>query len=50
MSKIDQVKEYVLKNYKEYKNETIIVSEHESHYSVRKHRDGAPLVLGKSIV
>ena len=50
MSKIDQVKEYVLKNYKEYKNETIIVSEHDSHYSVRKHRDGAPLVLGKSIV
>jgi len=36
MSKVDQVKEYVLKNYKEYKNETIIVSEHETHYFSKK--------------
>jgi hypothetical protein len=50
MSKVDQVKEYVLKNYKEYKNEIIMVSEHESHYSIKKHRDGSPLVLSKSIV
>ena len=49
MTNIDAIKEYVYKNYKVYKNKTLIVTEHDNHYSVREHRDGAPLVLSKTI-
>ena len=49
MTNIDAIKEYVYKNYKVYKNKDLIVTEHDNHYSVREHRDGAPLVLSKTI-
>ena len=47
---IDQVKEYVYSNYKAYKDKELMINEYDNHFSVRKHKDGAPLVLGKSII
>jgi hypothetical protein len=44
------VQEYVYKNYKSYKNKTLIITEHTNHFSVRRHKDEAPLVLGKGIM
>ena len=50
MTDIDKIKEYVYNNYKSYKDKDLIIIEKDNHYSIRKHRDGAPLILGKSIV
>jgi hypothetical protein len=46
----EQVKEYVYKNYRAYKNRELMIVEHENHFSIRSNKDGAPLVLGKSII
>ena len=45
-----QVQEYVYKNYKSYKDKILIITEHTNHFSVRRHKDEAPLVLGKRIL
>ena len=42
--------EYVFKNYKTYKGHMLIITENSNHYSIKKHPDGAPLVLSKDIV
>jgi hypothetical protein len=47
---IQQIKEYVYNNYKTYKNKDLIVTEHTNHFSIRRHKDEAPLVLGKGIL
>ena len=47
---IEQIKEYVYKNYKTYKNKDLIITEHTNHFSIRRHKDEAPLVLGKTIL
>lgn len=47
---LEQVQEYVYKNYKSYKDKTLIITEHTNHFSVRRHKDEAPLVLGKGIM
>ena len=47
---IDQVKEYVYSNYKTYKDKQLMINEYDNHFSVRKHKDGSPLVLSKSIL
>jgi len=47
---IQLVEEYVYKNYKAYKGKTLIIAEHRNHFSVRRHKDEAPLVLGKTIL
>ena len=47
---IQLVEEYVYKNYKAYKGKTLIIVEHKNHFSVRRHKDEAPLVLGKGIM
>lgn len=46
----EQVKEYVYKNYRAYKNRELMITEHTNHFSVRRHKDEAPLVLGKTIL
>jgi len=46
----DQVIEYVYKNYSSYKGKQLIIKELDSHFRIYKHQDGAPLILGKSIL
>jgi hypothetical protein len=46
----EQIQEYVYKNYKSYKGKTLIVTEHTNHFSIRRHKDESPLVLGKTIL
>ena len=46
----EQIQEYVYKNYKSYKDKTLIITEHSNHFSIRRHKDEAPLVLGKTIL
>ena len=46
----DQVTEYVYKNYSSYKGKQLIIKEGSSHFKIYKHKDGAPLILGKSIL
>jgi hypothetical protein len=43
---IEQITKYVYENYRTYKNKELIIIEHNSHFSVKKHIDGSPLVLG----
>jgi hypothetical protein len=50
MDNIDKVKEYVYKNYPTHKDKHLIIVEYDNHFSIKKHPDGGPLVLGKSIV
>ena len=47
---IKLIEEYVYKNYKSYKDKTLIIKDFDSHYRVLKHKDGSPLILGKEIV
>ncbi len=44
------VKEYVYKNYKTYKDKQLIIRDFGNHFRVLKHKDGSPLILGKSII
>jgi hypothetical protein len=45
-----QIIEYVYKNYKQYKNKQLIIREFDNCFHVLKHKDGSPLILGKSII
>ena len=45
-----QITEYVYKNYKEYKNKQLIIRELDKYFHILKHKDGSPLILGKSII
>jgi hypothetical protein len=47
---LDQVKEYVDKNYPAYKNQQLTIKELGSHFRVYKHIDGSPLILSKQII
>lgn len=47
---LDKVKNYVYENYKDYKNKPLIITEKDSCFMVLKHKDGSPLILGKSII
>jgi|TARA_R110000796_G_scaffold9001_2_gene30994 hypothetical protein len=44
------VEEYVYKNYKTYKDKTLIIQDHDSHFRVLRHKDESPLILSKSII
>ena len=46
----DQIKAYVAKNYPSMKDKTLYIEEHENHYSVKTHPEGAPLPLSKNIL
>ena len=45
-----QVIEYVYKNYKPYKDKQLIIKEYDNCFHILKHKDGSPLILGKSII
>ena len=47
---IQLVEEYVYKNYKTYKDKQLIIRDFGNHFRVLKHKDGSPLILGKSII
>lgn len=47
---LDKVKNYVYENYQDYKNKVLIITETESCFRILKHKDGSPLILGKSII
>ena len=47
---LEQVKEYVDKNYPAYKNQQLTIKELGSHFRVYKHIDGSPLILSKQII
>ena len=47
---LDKVKNYVYENYKDYKNKVLFITESESCFRILKHKDGSPLILGKSII
>ncbi len=45
-----KVEEYAFKNYKMFEGKTLLISERENCFLVYSHKDGSPLVLGKSIL
>lgn len=45
-----QVEAYVYKNYKSLEKKDLIIRDHGSHFQILKHKDGYPLILGKSIL
>ena len=45
-----QITEYVYKNYKWLKDKKLIIKEKEKCFHILKHKDGSPLILGKSII
>ena len=47
---VQLIEEYVYKNYKSYKNKTLIIRDFGNHYRVLKHITDSPLILGKGIV
>lgn len=46
----DKVVKYVYANYKSYEGKELTITEKESHFQILKHKDGSPLILGKSIL
>ena len=47
---IQQITEYVYKNYKWLKNKKLIIRELDNCFHILEHEDGSPLILGKSII
>ena len=47
---IQQITEYVYKNYKWLKNKQLIIREYDSCFHILKHKDDSPLILGKKII
>jgi hypothetical protein len=47
---IQQITEYVYKNYKTYANKPLIIKEMNTCFQVLIHEDSSPLILGKSII
>jgi len=47
---IKSIEEYVYKNYKSYKDKTLIIQDHTSHFRVLKHENGSPLILSKEVI
>lgn len=45
-----KVEAYVYKNYKSLDKKDLIIRDHGSHFQILKHKDGSPLILGKSIL
>jgi hypothetical protein len=48
----EKVEEYVRKKYflMFKKEDTLIIDEYESHFTVKKHETSSPLILGKEIL
>jgi hypothetical protein len=48
----NKVREYVLSRYKHTFNQdsTMIIKEHDTHFTVAKNKTASPIILGKTIV
>lgn len=47
---IQQVTKYVYTNYKTHKDKQLIIRDRETCFHILIHKDGSPLILGKSIL
>ena len=47
---IQQITEYVYKNYKWLKNKKLIIREKKNCFHIVANEDASPLILGKSII
>lgn len=47
---VEQVKEYVYKNYKSYDGKELTIKDMDNHFRIYKHKTGGPLILGKAII
>ncbi len=47
--KIEEITEYVYKNYKLLKNKPLIVKEFDNCFHILVHKDSSPLILGKKL-
>ena len=47
---IQQITEYVYKNYKTYADKPLIIKEMDNHFQILIHKDSSPLMLGKEIL
>jgi len=47
---IQQITEYVYKNYRSYKDKQLIIREKENCFHIVLHEDSSPLILGKGIL
>jgi len=44
------VTEYVYKNYKLYKDKSLIIKEYKNCFHILTHEDSSPLILGRKII
>ena len=47
---LNQVIEYVNKNYKWLKNKQLIIKEFDNHFKISDNEDSSPLILGRKIL
>jgi hypothetical protein len=47
---IAKITNYVYENYRDYKNKNLIITEHDNCFRILKHKDGSPLILGKTVI
>ena len=45
-----QITEYVYKNYKLYKDKSLIIKEYKNCFHILTHEDSSPLILGRKII
>ena len=44
----EQIQEYVYKNYKSYKDKTLIITEHANHFSIKRPKRSPRHFTGKA--
>jgi|TARA_R110001592_G_scaffold196461_1_gene444248 hypothetical protein len=47
---LNQVIEYVYKNYRYLKDKKLIIKEFNNHFQINDNEDSSPLILGKKII
>jgi|TARA_B110000495_G_C22906134_1_gene528962 hypothetical protein len=46
----EAITQYVYTNYKNLKDKVLMITEHDTYYSILSHKDGGPLILSKNIL
>ena len=47
---MEQVQNYVYENYKNLKDKTLLIVEHDLFYTIRVNPDESPLILSKDVI
>ena len=47
---MDNLIQYVYKNYKQYKDKALIIEEYDTFYTIKVKKDESPLILSKKVV